>query len=322
MKAVVCRTYGGPELLSVEDRPDPVPQDGEVLIRVHASSINFPDALNIQGLYQVKRALPFVPGSEVAGVVEAIGAGVTRLKIGDRVAAVTQVGGFAEKSLAPAAVTTVLPEDIPFDFAATFSVTYGTAYLALAEQARLRPGETVLVLGAAGGVGIAAIEIAKAMGATVIAAASSPEKLTAAREAGADHVIGYDDLKTATRDLTDGRGADVVFDPVGDRFAEPALRALAWQGRYLVIGFAAGEIPRIPINLLLLKSASATGVFFGEWASRNPQEAARHVDALFALYRRGAITARIGGRFALQAVPDALIQIMERRAIGKLLIEI
>ncbi|MBY8824347.1 NADPH:quinone oxidoreductase family protein [Sphingomonas colocasiae] len=321
MRAVICRDYGGPELLEIGMLPDPVPTNGEVLIRVHASSINFPDALNIQGRYQVKRPLPFVAGSEVAGVIEAIGPDVSSIAVGDRVAAVTQVGGFAEKAIAAASAAIKLPDDIPFEFAATFSVTYGTAYLGLVEQAKLRAGETLLVLGAAGGVGIAAIEIAKAMGATVIAAASSPEKRAAASAAGADHLIGYDDIKDQTRALTGGLGANVVFDPVGDRFAEPALRAMGWQGRYLVIGFAAGDIPRIPLNLLLLKSGSAIGVFFGEWASRNPAAAASHAEALFDLYRRGALTAQIGGRFPLEGVPDALVQIMERRAVGKLLIE-
>lgn len=321
VKAIMCRQYGGPDLLTLEDLPVPVPGQGEVLVRVHASSINFPDSLTIQGRYQVKHPLPFVPGSEVAGVVERVGPGVATLAIGDRVAAVTQIGGFAEMAVARASGTIRLPDDIPFDFAATFSVTYGTAYLALVEQARIALGDTVLVLGAAGGVGIAAIEIAKAEGAIVIAAASSADKRAAACAAGADHAIGYRDLKTETRDLTAGRGADIVFDAIGDRFAEPALRALAWQGRYLVIGFAAGEIPRIPLNLLLLKNASAIGVFFGEWASRNPAGAAAHVEALFDLYRSGAITARIGGRFPLADVPRALVEVMERRAVGKLLIE-
>lgn len=321
MKAILCTRYGGPELLEFREVADPVPAAGELLIRVRASSVNFPDGLNIQGRYQVKREVPFIPGSEAAGIVEAVAPDITAFKPGDRVAAVTQIGGFAEKAIAQARTSLLLPDDIPFDFGATFSVTYGTAYLALVEQARIRVGETVLVLGAAGGVGVAAIEIAKAKGATVIAVASSPEKLAVARDAGADHLIGYDNLKDAVREKTGGKGVDIVFDAVGDRYAEPALRALAWEGRYLVIGFAAGEIPRIPLNLLLLKSASAIGVFFGEWASRNPAEYATHVAALFDMYRKGQVTARIGGRFPLERTADAIAQVMDRKATAKLLIE-
>jgi NADPH2:quinone reductase len=324
MKAIVCSSYGTPEQLTLENLPDPVPGPQDLLVKVHASSVNFPDSLTIAGRYQVKHALPFVPGSEASGVVEAVGAQVDGFAPGDRVALLTSIGGFAEKVAAPAATAIKLGDDIPFDFAAAFHVAYGTSYLALVHQAKLRAGETVLVLGAAGGVGLAAIEIAKALGARVVAAASSPEKLEIAHQAGADMAVDYtrEDLKARVRALTDGHGVDVVYDPVGDRYSEPALRAIAWEGRYLVIGFAAGEIPRIPLNLLLLKSASAIGVFWGDWAARNPDTNAAHVAEIFAMYARGEIKAQISRRYPLAETPAALRWMMERNATGKIVIEI
>ena len=324
MKAILCTQYGPPEDLQFVEIADPVAGPGEVLVDLHASSINFPDLLKIQGLYQAKSPLPFVPGSEGAGVVTAIGSSVAGFSLGDHVAVLPQDGAFAEKVAVRADLAMRLPSDFPMDFAAAFLVTYGTAYLSLIEQAGLQSGETVLVLGASGGVGVAAIEIAKASGATVIAAASTAEKLAFAAEAGADHLVNYEevDLKSVVRSLTDGRGVDIVFDPVGDRFSEPALRSLAWRGRFLVIGFAAGEIARVPLNLLLLKSASAIGVFYGEWASRNPEANSALVTRLLELWREGAIRAPISKRFALENVPAALRWIGERRATGKLLVEI
>jgi NADPH2:quinone reductase len=295
-----------------------------LLVRVYAASVNFPDTLTIQGLYQVKHAVPFVPGSEAAGFVEAVGSAVTGFAPGDRVAVLTRVGAFAQKVAAPAATAIRLPDGVSFDFAAAFNVTYGTAYLALCRQAKVQATETVLVLGAAGGVGLAAVEIAKARGATVIAAASSSEKLEIARESGADTCIDYsrEDLKAAVRALTGGRGVDIVFDPVGDAYTEPALRSMAWEGRYLVIGFAAGQIPRIPLNLLLLKSAAAIGTFWGDWAARNPQSNAQNIADIFRMHMRGDIRARISQRFSLEKAPAALRCLMDRRATGKLLIQV
>lgn len=324
MRAVVCNHYGQPELLDVLDVPAPKIAPDELLVRVHASSVNFPDTLTIQGRYQVKHAVPFVPGSEAAGFVEEVGSAVTGFAQGDRVAVLTRVGAFAEKVAAPAATAVRLPDNVPFDFAAAFNVTYGTAYLALYLQAALKAGETVLVLGAAGGIGLAATEIAKARGATVIAAASSAEKLAVARASGADACIDYsqEDLKAAVRALTGGRGVDVVVDPVGDAFAEPAMRSLAWEGRYLVIGFAAGQIPRIPLNLLLLKNASAIGTFWGDWVARNPQKNAANIADIFSTYVRGEIKASISQRFSLEQTSAALRCMMDRKANGKLLIAV
>lgn len=324
MRALVCTAYGQPEGLEVLDIPVPEIAPGELLVRVHAASVNFPDTLTIRGLYQVKHAVPFVPGSEAAGFVEAVGSQVTGFAPGDRVAVLTRVGAFAEKVAAPAATAIRLPDAVSLDFAAAFNVTYGTAYLALCHQAAVKASEAVLVLGAAGGVGLAAIEIAKARGATVIAAASSSEKLAIARGSGADACINYsrEDLKAAVRALTGERGVDIVFDPVGDAYTEPALRSLAWEGRYLVIGFAAGQIPRIPLNLLLLKSASAIGTFWGDWAARNPQTNAGNIADIFRMHARGDLQARISQRFPLQQAPAALRRLMDRRATGKLLIEV
>jgi len=324
MKAIVCTSYGAPEQLALAEVSDPVAGPGDLLVKVRASSINFPDSLTIAGRYQVKHALPFIPGSEASGVVEAVGSEVRGFAPGDRVALLTSIGGFAEKVAAPAATAIKLADEVPFDFAAAFHVTYGTSYLALIHQAKLQAGETVLVLGAAGGVGLAAIEIAKARGARVIAAASSPEKLEIARQAGADLLVNYaqEDLKASVRALTEGRGVDVVYDPVGDRYSEPALRAIAWEGRYLVVGFAGGEIPRIPLNLLLLKSASAIGVFWGDWAARNPEAKAAHIADIFAMYARGEIKAQISRRYPLAQTPAALRWMMERNATGKIVIEV
>jgi NADPH:quinone reductase len=325
MRAIVCTRYGEPEALELLEMPTPAPGPDELLIRVRASAVGFHDALIIQGVHQTRHAVPFIPGSEVVGVVDAVGDRVTGFAPGDRVAAQTRAsGGFAEFAVADAVTAVILPHEIPFDFAAAFFVTYGTSYLGLVQQGRLKAGETVLVLGAAGGVGLAAVEIANALGARVIAAASTPEKLAVAQDSGADACVDYtrDDLKTAVRALTDGRGADVVFDPVGGKFAEPALRALAWEGRYLVVGFAAGDIPRIPLNLLLLKNASAVGVLLGEWAKKNPQQHAENALAIFNMYAHGRIKGRISHRFSLAETPAALRWMMDRKATGKLVIEI
>ena len=324
MKAIVCTELGQPEDLELRDVPPPAAGSDELLVRVVASSVNFPDALTIQGRYQVKYAPPFIPGSEAAGVVEAVGTDVKGFLPGDRVAVLTRIGAFAELVAAPAASAVKLPDLMPFDFAAAFNVVFGTAYLALCRQAGLKAGETVLVLGASGGVGLAAIEIAKAKGARVIAAASSPEKLALAHEHGADECIDYsrDDLKDALRERVGKDGVDIIFDPVGDRFAEPSIRNLAWHGRYLVIGFAGGEIPRIPLNLLLLKSASAIGVFWGDWVARNPALNAENVADIFAMFARGEISSSVSNRYPLGKAGVALRQMMERSTRGKVLIDV
>jgi NADPH2:quinone reductase len=263
MRALVCNEYGPPEKLAIEEHPDPVPGDGEVLVDIKAAGINFPDVLLIGGNYQVKIPPPFVPGNEAAGIVEAVGASVKRFKAGDRVIITPPAGGFAEKCVLAEKLCLPLPGSMSFEQGAGFTITYATSYHAFRQSTAVRPGETVLVLGAAGGVGITAVEIASALGAKVIAAASSEEKLQFAREAGADQTINYSQtsLRDAVKELTDGRGVDVVYDPVGGELAQMALRSLAWQGRYLVIGFACGDIPEFPANIALLKEASIIGVW-------------------------------------------------------------
>src|SRR5690348_14764156 len=265
MKAVLCKEFGPPENLVIEDIESPKPKKGQVVVSVKACGVNFPDTLIIQGLYQFKPSLPFSPGSEVAGVVKAVGTRVEHLTPGDRVMSMAAYGGFAEEVVADATAVTPLPDSLEFDVASSFVMTYGTALYALKDRARLQPGETLLVLGAAGGVGLAAVELGKTLGARVIAAASSEDKLAICRQYGADATISYasEDLKERIKELTSGQGVDVVVDPVGGDYSEPALRGMAWNGRYLVIGFTTGEIPRIPLNLPLLKGCSIVGVFWG-----------------------------------------------------------
>lgn len=284
MRALVCNEYGPPEKLVIEERPDPVPGAGEVLVGIKAAGINFPDVLTIAGTYQVKIPPPFVPGSEAAGIVEAVGEGVARVKPGDRVIVTPHGGGFAEKCVVAEKLCLPLPNALDFEQGAGFTVTYATSYHAFRQCTELKPGESVLVLGAAGGVGITAVEIAKALGAKVIAAASSEDKLQFARDAGADETINYsqDSLRDAVKELTGGKGVDVVYDPVGGELGQMALRSLAWHGRYLVIGFACGEIPNFPANIALLKEASIIGVWWGTWASRNPQESLQNMVELSA----------------------------------------
>jgi NADPH2:quinone reductase len=270
MKAVLCKAYGPPESLVVEDLPSPQPGAGEVVIAVKAASVNFPDVLIIQNKYQFKPALPFSPGSEVAGVVKAVGDGVTNVAPGDSVMAITVYGAFAEEVKTEARRLLPLPDGMNFANAAAFGLTYATSHFALVDRGELKTGETLLVLGAAGGVGIAAIEIGKVLGARVIACASTGEKLAVCREHGADETINYaiEDLRERIKELTGGTGVDVVYDPVGGQYTEPAMRSLAWRGRLLVVGFAAGEIPKIPLNLTLLKGCSIVGVFWGEFTRR------------------------------------------------------
>jgi len=322
MRALMCEAHGLPETLVLRDVPTPQPGPGEVRLRVKAASVNFPDSLIIQNLYQTKPPLPFSPGSEAAGVVDAVGDGVT-LRVGDRVAAMTTWGAFAEEVVVQASRCFVFPDAMPFDVASGFTMVYGTAFHALAQRGRLQPGETLLVLGAAGGVGLAAVEIGKRMGARVIAAASSPEKLALARAHGADDLIDYaaTDLKTALKDLTGGRGVDVVFDPVGGALADPAFRAMAWDGRYLVIGFAAGDIPALPLNLPLVKGAAIIGVFWGAFLTKEPEINAANIAWLYDCYGEGALRPEISHRFPLEDAAAAIRWVMDRKAMGKVVVE-
>ncbi len=322
MKALMCNAYGPIDTLKVEDVPSPVPGPGKVLITVKAASINFPDALIVQGLYQVKPPLPFSPGSELAGVVKAVGDGVTNVKPGDRVIAGVGNGGFAEECLADAARTLPLPEGMDFDVGASFILTYGTSLHALQEIAKIKAGETLLVLGAAGGVGIAAIEIAKAFGARVIAAASTAEKLALCKQVGADELVNYTeaDWRRQVEALTGGNGADVVYDPVGGAYAETALRATAWRGRYLVVGFANGEIPKIPLNLTLLKERVIMGVFWGSAMARKPEQHLANMKLLGEWFASGKVKPVISERVSLAEAKGAIQRLAGRQAMGKIVV--
>ncbi len=322
MKALLCKRHGLPDTLVVEEVPDPVPAEGEVVVDVKAAGVNFPDVLIIQNKYQFKPELPFAPGAEVAGVVSAVGAGVTGLKVGDRVLGSCGHGGFAEKALVKAGKTVKLPEGVDFDTAAAFTLTYGTSWHALKDRAALKAGETLLVLGAAGGVGLAAIEIGKVLGARVIAAASTDEKLAVCREHGADALINYakDDLREAIKRETGDRGPDVIYDPVGGSYAEPAFRSIGWRGRYLVVGFANGEIPKLPLNLTLLKGAAIIGVFWGAYTAREPEHFAADLQEMFTRIAKGELRPHISKRYALADGARALEDLMNRRAVGKLVI--
>lgn len=322
MRAIRCNRYGPPETLVVETLPDVEPGAAEVAIEVKAASVNFPDVLVIENKYQFEPELPFTPGAEVAGVVRAVGAGVTRLRPGMPVAAYVRVGGFAEQVLAPADACAPLPEGVDYAVAAAFTLAYGTSYHAIVDRAALGAGETMLVLGAAGGVGLAAIEIGKALGARVIAAASTDEKLAICREHGADATIQYEreDLRERIAALTGGRGPDVVYDPVGGRYAEPAFRSIGWRGRYLVVGFATGEIPRLAANLALLKGASIVGVFWGEFARREPERNHAAFETLVSWLREGKLRPRISARYTLDDTPLALRDMLERRVTGKIVV--
>lgn len=321
MRALVCKSLGPYDQLAIETIDDPVPGPGEVLIDVEAAGINFPDLLVVQGKYQFSPALPFVPGGECSGVVSALGEGVQRVRVGDRVIGVGLAGAFAEKMTIAEAATLPIPNGMDFDVAAGIAFTYGTSYYALKQRAGLAAGETLLVLGAAGGVGTAAVEIGKQMGARVIAAASCEDKLDAAVGAGADARINYttESLKERVKELTDQKGADVVYDPVGGEYSEPALRATAWYGRFLVIGFAAGEIPKIPLNLALLKSAQIVGVFWGAWTKREPAESAQNFRRLQRMFEEGELRPRVT-TYALDEHQQALSALAERRAQGKLVL--
>lgn len=323
MKAVLCVRHGPPEALELADLPDPVPGPGEAVVDVKAAGLNFFDLLIISNRYQVKPALPFSPASEFAGVVSALGEGVQRFRIGDRVCGVIGYGAAREKIAVPERQLTPVPDPLGFEKAAGLLVTYGTALHALEDRARLQRGETLAVLGAAGGVGLAAVEIGKAMGARVIACASSPEKLDFTRAHGADEIIDYsrEDLKERLRQLTGDKGADVVFDPVGGRLAEPALRATAWEGRYLVIGFAAGEIPKIALNHVLLRGCSIVGVLWGAMVQRDPARGNAITQQLLAWASEGKISAHIDRAFPLAQAREALEAIARREVKGKFVLK-
>ena len=324
MKAALVHRFGGPEEIRIEEIEEPVPGPGEAKVRVAAAALNFFDTLIIRNKYQRKPPLPFSPCGEVAGVVEAIGEGVGGLKVGDRVAAYIGWNGAREKVCVPAAQAVPIPEGVAFDVAAGVSITYGTGMHGLKDRGRLKPGETLAVLGAAGGAGLAAVEIGKQLGARVIALASSAEKLAAARSHGADEVMNYDsdDVKEGLRRLTGGKGVDVVYDCVGDRYAEPALRALAWEGRYVVVGFAAGKIPAPPLNLVLLKGAEITGVFWGEFARRNPERNRAHAEEVLSWIAAGRIKPHVHSVYPLERIGEALGVIERREAVGKVVIRL
>ena len=322
MKAVLCKQYGPPESLTFEDLPSPRPEAGEVVVTVKAASVNFPDVLIIQNKYQYKPPLPFSPGSELAGVVKETGAGVGAFRPGDRVIAFTTYGAFAEEVKTEASRLVAIPEGMDDASAAAFLLTYATSDHALRDRGALRAGETLLVLGAAGGVGLAAVEIGRALGARVIACASSDEKLAVCASHGADATINYatEDLRERVKALTDGRGVDVVYDPVGGAYTEPAFRSLAWRGRLLVVGFAAGEIPRLPLNLPLLKGASVVGVFWGDFARREPRAFADSVRQLGAWYREGKLRPHVSQTLPLARAAEALQLMASRQVTGKLVL--
>lgn len=322
MKAVLCKEWGLPETLVVEDVPSPVAGPGEVLIEVHAAGVNFPDTLIIQKKYQHQPELPFSPGGEVAGIVSAVGDGVKNCKPGDRVIASSTWGGYAQELVVKAERVVPIPEGMDFVTASAYVLAYGTSLHALKDRARLMPGETMLVLGAAGGVGISAVEIGKSMGARVIAAASSDDKLALCRERGADETINYatEDLRERIKVLTGGKGPDVIYDPVGGQYTEPAFRSIAWEGRHLVIGFASGEIPKLPLNLPLLKVASLVGVFWGAFLQRDPATTRQHMRDLFELYTSGKVKPPVTKTYRLEEAAQALRDVMERRVKGKVAI--
>ncbi|PHV04740.1 NADPH:quinone oxidoreductase [Janthinobacterium sp. BJB412] len=322
MKAIVCKAWGLPDTLVVEELAAPQPAAGQVVVEVRAAGVNFPDVLIIQGKYQFKPELPFTPGSEVAGVVSAVAPDVAGFKVGDRVIAFTATGGFGQQLAVPAQALMPMPPGMDFDTAAAITLTYGTSHHAVVDRAALKSGETMLVLGAAGGVGLAAIEIGKALGARVIAAASSDEKLAVCKAHGADAVINYskEDLREAIKAATGGKGPDVVYDPVGGDYSEAAFRSIAWRGRYLVVGFANGEIPRLPLNLTLLKGASLVGVFWGEFAKREPKANLAAMRELLGWLAEGKIKPRISARYALADTARALEDMAARKVTGKVVI--
>jgi NADPH2:quinone reductase len=320
MHAWLCENPTGVDALTWKERPTPAPQAGEVLIEIKAASLNFPDLLIVQNKYQTKPPLPFVPGSEYAGVVQAVGDGVTHLTVGQNVACLSGTGGFATHTVAPAALCMPLPVGFSHVDAAAFIMIYATSHHGLVDRAQLKAGETVLILGAAGGVGTSAIQIAKALGARVIAAASSDEKCALCKSIGADATINYstENLREAIKTLTAGKGPDVIYDPVGGEFSEPAFRSIAWRGRYLVVGFAAGTIPALPLNLTLLKGASIVGVFWGGFAKQEPKASAAALAELAQWYAQGKIKPVIDRTMPMAELKAAYAHMGSRGVRGKL----
>ncbi|WP_113926085.1 zinc-binding dehydrogenase [Cognataquiflexum aquatile] len=324
MKAILCTHHGLPETLTYSDINDPVLEEKEVLIRVKACAVNFPDVLLIQDKYQFKPTLPFSPGGEVSGIIEKTGAGVKHLKEGQRVLALCGWGGFAEKVKVGVDRVFPIPPQMDYMTAASTLYTFGTAYHALKDRANIQPGETLLVLGASGGVGLAAVELGKLMGATIIAAASTAEKLAVCKEKGAYHLINYEseDIKERIKSITDGKGVDVVLDVVGGKYAEPALRGMAWKGRYLVVGFAAGDIPKLPFNLALLKGCDIMGVFWGRFSTEDPKQNQQNIMDLVGMIQTGKISQHIYKVYSLEEAPQALQDMMDRKVVGKAMVVI
>ncbi|RMA82535.1 NADPH:quinone oxidoreductase family protein [Umboniibacter marinipuniceus] len=322
MKAIVCNELGPIENLRLEEVDSPKVAKGEVLVEIKAAGVNYPDTLVVQGKYQIKPPTPYIPGVEASGLIAEVGEGVSHWKVGDRVIVTPLGGAFAEYCVVPSTQVQPMASNMSFEQAAGFTITYATSYYALKQRAKLQPGETVLVLGAAGGVGVTCIEIAKAMGATVIAAASSDEKLAFAKSVGADHLINYatESLKDRVKALTAGKGVDVVYDPVGGDLAQQALRSTGWEGRYLVIGFASGDIPAFPANLTLVKGSSVMGVWWGAWAGRDPQAAQQNHMELLAMVEEGRLTPLVTNTFALADTVDAFKRLVNRQAMGKVVI--
>jgi NADPH:quinone reductase len=322
MKALLCTHYGTPDDLELADIADPAPGPGEAVVHIKAAALNFFDTLIIAGKYQTKPAFPFSPAAEFAGTVESLAPGVTSLKIGDRVLGMTGYGAARERIAVSAGKLVKLPDGLDFDRAAGLCVTYGTTLYALKDRARLKSGETLAVLGASGGVGLAAVELGKIMGARVIACASSAEKIEFARRHGADDGIDYgkDDLKDALRRVTEGRGADVIYDPVGGVYADAAIRSIAWLGRYLVVGFAAGEIPKLPLNLVLLKGCDVLGVFWGSWTERDPAGHRANTEQLLAWAAQEKLSSHVHATYPLAEAPAALKAIAARNVMGKVIL--
>jgi NADPH2:quinone reductase len=324
MKAVVCRAFGAPENLVVEDVPSPEPGPGEVVVRIGGAGVNFPDGLLVRGLYQIRPEPPFTPGFEGAGVVTRVGDGVTGIRPGTRVVTHPFMGTFAEEVVAEARRVFPIPDALDDVTGAGFLIPYGTSFHALDDRAGLKAGETLLVLGAAGGLGLAAVELGKLMGARVIAAASSDEKLALCREYGADGLVNYttEDLRQRVRELTEGRGPDVVFDPVGGPYTEPMLRSLARYGRYIVVGFASGEIAKVPVNLILLKRSAMVGLFWGPSLDDDNEAAHRDVAALLDWYTQGKLKPHISRVYPLEQVAEAIRHVEERKVLGKVVLKV
>ena len=324
MKAILCETLGPPSNLKFKEVPDLKPGPKEIVISVKACAINFPDTLIIQGKYQMKPELPFSPGSDISGVVKDVGTEVSKFKIGDEVFGVVPFGGMAELALAKTTHIFPKPPGMPYSIAASFLYAYGTSLHALKDRAQLQAGETIVIMGASGGVGLAALDLAKQMGARVIACASTDEKLSLCKKYGADEVINYttEDLKNRIKELTGGKGADVIYDPVGGNYSEAALRATAWSGRYLVIGFAAGSIPKIPLNLTLLKGCQIVGVFWGRFTKETPDKNLANSLQIMQWFNEGKITPHIHKKYGLENAPQALQEMMDRKVIGKVILEI